>query len=96
MNKETIEEYATVFADTVWVTENARFISNHSFIKGAEWFMNYVWHDAKKERPDMDKHYLAVLEFPNITEYYVWRGYANHPFWTKWAYIEDLLPNYKL
>ena len=61
------------------------------FLSGTEWRINAVWHDAEKEKPDADKPYLAVVETPNATVYAVWQGYANHPFWKKWAYISDLV-----
>ena len=65
------------------------------FSAGADWRINSVWHNASEEQPEAGKPYLAVIELPQETKYAVWEGYANHPFWKKWAYISDLLPDRK-
>ena len=60
-------------------------IAEAAFIKGADWRINSVWHDAS-ERPDKGK--MLIVE--DIDSAY------DLVYLTKskpWAYIEDLLPN---
>lgn len=66
-----------------------------SFIKGAEWRINSVWHDAS-ERPDTDKGDLLVIVkdafgkdvYVRQNAYYVLKYGC-----VRWAYIKDLIPN---
>ena len=93
MNRETIEKAAQSYCDNKPYVETV--LNKNAFIAGAHWRINSVWHDVKKEQPKADKPYLAVIELPQATEYAIWQGFANHPFWTKWAYLEDLIPDRK-
>lgn len=58
-----------------------------SFICGAEWRINSVWHKPNKGEPDL---YLMLIEFNDGT---LDLGYEYNPEKIKrWAYIKDLLP----
>lgn len=71
-----------------------------NFVQGAEWRINSAWHDANMERPERDRHYLATVEIPGKAPIIaIWkddyRGQANHPFFKRWAYPEDFMPERK-
>lgn len=70
--------------------------SYDSFIAGAAWRINSVWHRAD-ERPEDNRAVLAigeddypVIAGPNNEE---WEGSAEHFGFTAWAYMDDLLPD---
>lgn len=66
-----------------------------SFIKGAEWRINSVWHDAK-ECPERKRNYLAQCKngrFNVIPDSMNWDNFYKKAEIIRWAYIEDLLPN---
>lgn len=65
-----------------------------SFIKGAEWRINSVWHDAK-ECPERKRNYLAQCKngrFNVIPDSMNWDNFYKKAEIIRWAYIEDLLP----
>lgn len=70
-------------------------IAEAAFIKGADWRINSVWHDAS-ERPDTDKGDLLVIVkdafgkdvYVRQNAYYVLKYGC-----VRWAYIKDLIPN---
>lgn len=73
-----------------------------SFIKGAEWRINSVWHDINKEKPQDGKQCLLEITYKNgyvpyyhLTKWYEMNEFVFHDRCAKvrWAYIEDLLPN---
>lgn len=83
------------------IIENA---CRESFVLGAEWRINSVWHDAK-ERPVktglflvrfkenlFDQSEVEVWQIPNeaISS---WEEYIEINWIVEYAYIEDLLPN---
>ena len=66
-----------------------------SFIKGANWRINSVWHDAK-ECPERKRNYLAQCKngrFNVIPDSMNWDNFYKKAEIIRWAYIEDLLPN---
>lgn len=83
MKREDVEKAA--------VNYDSRLVAFRAFMKGAEWRINSVWHDAT-EKPRLGE--LIIVEvYGKIWEY----GKSdvcdiNHPA-ASWAYIEDLIPN---
>ena len=95
MNEENIKEAA--------VNNDPRFIAIKAFIKGTEWRINSVWHDAKEE-PKYNEYFLYenVVHTYQIDgiylsedEPFVWNNYVKDRKLTRWAYIKDLIPNTK-
>lgn len=110
MTREQIEKawkehtlYNHSFEDDISLNEK------QAFVKGAQWRINSVWHDAS-EAPEADKTVLVLFE--NVIGRYVY--YELKSFkpiviknWEKnrecialervlyWAYIDDLLPERK-
>lgn len=73
-----------------------------SFIKGAEWRINSVWHDINKEKPQDGKQCLLEITYNNgyvphyhLTQWYEMNEFVFHDRCAKvrWAYIEGLIPN---
>lgn len=99
MDKKIIKQTARAYYNLLpfmQKTEKAFAKFEAIFGNGAVSYINNVWHEASKEQPNTEKPYLAVVELPGKKPIYaIWKGYANHPFWTKWAYIEDLIPDEK-
>ena len=89
MDKKIIKQTARAYYNLLPFmrkTENAFAKFEAIFGNGAVSYINNVWHEASKEQPNTEKKKPI---------YAIWKGYANHPFWTKWAYIEDLIPDEK-
>ena len=93
MKREDIKE-ATVNYDS-------RLIAFRAFMKGADWRINSVWHDANEE-PKYDEFFLYenVIQafhvdciFPSQDEAFVWDDYVKDWGLMRWAYIKDLIPN---
>lgn len=67
-----------------------------SFIAGAEWRINSVWHDASEKPKDnamiliIDRFGFPFFCFPNSNEWEEKRLLLDA---FKWAYKEDLIPN---
>lgn len=83
------KEYAYVYsseAPEVWSFADG-------FLKGAEWYSQNLWHDARQERPEPGRQYLAFLDIPCHPTFVLWDCGTNHPFFTRWAYVSDLLPD---
>ena len=69
-----------------------------SFVKGAEWRINSVWHDAT-EKPDGKRRYLVETHLGKRTHHSVWtkaftpeEKVEDDGFLVRWAYLEDILP----
>lgn len=70
-----------------------------SFKDGVDWFKNSLWHDAKEE-PDKNKRILIkwlykgkiYYETDIIKNKYIWQDVFTGYNFTKWCYIDDLLP----
>lgn len=72
------------------IIENA---CRESFVLGAEWRINSVWHDAS-EKPRRNKWYIAQIgdnAFDTFTDSVNWKSYARSLNIIRWAYIEDLI-----
>lgn len=72
-------------------------IERQGFIKGANWYINSVWHNSS-ERPNDDKAILAIsrdskpfIGGPNNSK---WADIVRDFRVTKWAYVEDLVPDW--
>lgn len=103
MDKKTIRQAALKYYNNLPFmqhTERAFTKFEAIFRSGATWRINSVWHDASKERPERGRHYLATVEIPSKAPIIaIWkddyRGQANHPFFQRWAYPEDFMPERK-
>lgn len=69
------------------------------FIEGAQWRINSVWHDAS-EKPEKGRYILVDKEYriqavwkQNIED--DWLNDVNYFGVTRWAYVDDLLPERK-
>ena len=72
-------------------------IAEAAFIKGADWRINSVWHDAS-ERPDKGKLLIvedidSAYDLVYLTKSKPWEELSEKNHYMRWAYIEDLLPN---
>ena len=92
MDEENIKESA--------INYDSRLVAYKAFIKGAEWRINSVWHDAKEE-PKYDEYFLYenVVHayhvdgiYPSEDEPFVWDDYVKDWGLIRWAYIKDLIP----
>ena len=78
------------------------------FTAGARWRINEAWHEAEKDLPEYDKLVLAEYETGGIKDYvfshrsdnpYVKTNEQGFAFYiegvriTRWAYLDDLLPD---
>ena len=66
------------------------------FIAGCEWRINSVWHDVSDE-PDLKKLLLVedidgAYNLTYMTKIKKWKGFVQYEHYTRWAYVEDLLP----
>lgn len=100
MNKEQIEQAAEEYRMSLPYCDDPKVrgmsIGGYDgFIKGAEWRINSVWHDAKEEPKDKSKFLISyeekhpVLYTEKINE---WEEYAKSSKVKYWAYLDDLLP----
>lgn len=88
MKREDIKEAA--------VNYDSRLIAFRAFMKGADWRINSVWHDAK-DTPQERRFCLYILKDGSYgCGYYhkrdntIW--YEQFEKVDKWAYFEDLVP----
>lgn len=68
-----------------------------SFVKGAEWRINIVWHNTR-EKPDKGKMLIvedidSAYDLVYLTKSKPWEELSEKNHYTRWAYIDDLLPN---
>lgn len=93
MTKEQIEKAATEYADRNWPNGRFNCTSEVSFMMGANWRINSVWHDSSvREAPDVNTIVLVEKEDGSIWQYKVFAK-SQMPGWKRWAYIKDLIPN---
>ena len=78
----------------------------YAYKAGAEWRINSVWHNADEEPEQLDKTILVELDEIGIEGYiydtleagdykYILQRKKLYSKATRWAYIEDLLPDRK-
>lgn len=103
MNREKIEKAAKDYAYKTWAGGGFECASEDSFIAGAEWHINSVWHDAN-EKPKDEAPFIVekkILEGEYVYECWVqtpsdnWEGDVIYFDVTRWAYVSDLLPERK-
>lgn len=106
MTKEQIEKAANDFADDRCQKRGCpkayrlhfdfdRYDIEQSFESGANWRINSVWHDAD-EQPKRNEIYLVQMGKDGFDTFYDsknWEVFKRDLNITRWAYIEDLLPN---
>ena len=98
MTKEDIEKAAIKNIEFQGKLDLASIIENscrESFVLGANWRINSVWHDAS-EKPHRNKWYIAQIgdnAFDTFTDSVNWESYARGLNIIRWAYIEDLIPS---
>lgn len=99
MTKEDIENAAIKNIEFQGKLDLGSIIENscrESFVLGAEWRINSVWHDAS-EAPQHSGMLIAICKDgkaflcgPNNSN---WKTTVKIFRIVKWAYIEDLIPN---
>jgi hypothetical protein len=70
---------------------------SEDFIAGAEWRISSVWHDTS-EKPDKGKMLIVedidgAYDLVYLTKSKPWEELSEKNHYTRWAYVEDLLPN---
>ena len=94
MTREQIEKAAIKSADEELDDFECRG-HRDGFIAGALWRINSVWHDAS-EKPNRNNKCLVELRIPGRNPTYkLWTWGWENSFVTRWAYIDDLLPERK-
>lgn len=108
MKAITIKQAAQSYADSIAQSDERKRYCMEDFTAGARWRINSVWHDTSEELPEYEKSVLSEYEI-NGRKDYVFSHRSNCPHTTtdeqgfcfyingakitRWAYIEDLLPN---
>lgn len=94
MKREDIEKAALDFSGGRYDSEESNYQMAKAqacclgFINGAEWRIKSVWHDAKKEQPNLWK---LLLRKDKRGDYELGLEIKHNT--VSWAYIEDLIPN---
>ena len=69
---------------------------NDVFVAGAEWRINSVWHDARKDVPEEFIPILVERDDFTFSVNMVGGYMTSCPLhWVRWAYVIDLLPERK-
>lgn len=97
MKREDIEKAALNYEDSlIYSSVSEQYDVQRAFLKGAEWRINSVWHDAK-EAPQHSGMLIVIKQDgtpivcgPNNSD---WETIVKIFHIVKWAYIEDLTPN---
>ena len=108
MTREQIEKSAGEYSGSVLgFKDNPVVMNKHkAFMDGAQWRINSVWHNADEEPEQLDKTILVELDEIGIEGYiydtleagdykYILQRKKLYSKATRWAYIEDLLPDRK-
>lgn len=98
MTREQIEKAAGEYSGSVLgFKDNPVVMNKHkAFMDGAQWRINSAWHDAS-EKPNGNNKCLVELRIPGRRNptYKLWTLGWENSFVTRWAYIDDLLPDRK-
>lgn len=99
MTREKIEKVAQEYADIHWDGDFSNLASRCSFISGARWRINSVWHDGSEE-PNVSKPLLLIYDGNRYRVGYfieknLYRSFRSRWTINRWAYVEDLLPERK-
>lgn len=106
MNREQIEKAAKDYAYKTWAGGGFECASEDSFIAGAEWRINSVWHKNYTVIPDAERPALLELKDPDSHEIvykmdsysgYEWRELTHYEIagLIRFVYIDELLPEGK-
>lgn len=97
MKRKDIEKAAGDYSGSILGCEGSSVtVKRQSFIDGAEWRINSIWHDAK-EAANQKSSILIYNKYGglqlNYTGYFSnWAEYVKIYKIEKWCYKEDLLP----
>lgn len=102
MKREDIEKAASKHSASLWdkniidCSRDFDFVYD-SFVAGAEWRINSVWHDIK-EKPKLNKFFIFQNECNEwetdcLYQQTKWKLYVAANDLVRWAYIEDLMPD---
>lgn len=90
-----IAKAAAEYSSREWADGIESDVSKSSFIAGATYRINSVWHDAT-EIPPHNAHVLVRFRSGSMTTWYVDKN-IRHTFEKfdaiAWAYVEDIIPN---
>ena len=94
--EKAADDYAAMAIATFVNGDFSRHAIADAFEAGAKWRVNSVWHDAS-EKPNRNNKCLVELRIPGRRNptYKLWTWGLENSFVTRWAYIDDLLPNGK-
>ena len=78
MTREQIEKAAMEYAERIPQSDERREYSREDFIAGAQWRINSVWHDMKKEVPQVYGEYENEVapSIPCLVRGYLSTGYG--------------------
>ena len=103
MDRETIEKAALEHAlNTTGLDYIGEVACENGFIAGADWRINSVWHSADEE-PETGRMILVRKCIARNHVSYQLKVKEALPYWERgarfiggWAYLKDLLPDWKL
>lgn len=98
MNKKHIENAAkeTLMNEPVELQVTKVGTFQRGFVAGAEWRINSVWHDARKDVPEGFIPVFVERDDFTFSMNMVGLNTTSCPLhWVRWAYIIDLLPERK-
>ena len=78
MTREQIEKAAMEYAERIPQSDERREYSREDFIAGSQWRINSVWHDMKKEVPQVYGEYENEVapSIPCLVRGYLSTGYG--------------------
>lgn len=100
MNKQDIKKAAKEYDESLtYSSVKEQYDVEKAFVKGAEWRINSIWHDAS-EQPIVGKEALVKYitgdgEMKHRIDVfcgYEWREMCHYDKLIQFAYIEDILP----
>lgn len=100
MNREQIEKAAREYAEGITYNQDRKRNCHTDFIAGADWRINSVWHNLPNDLPEKENTWILLeLIFEGRLVYlpveWVNDGEGAPSQATRWAYIDDLLPERK-
>lgn len=95
MIKDKKKQAAQEYEDSlIYSTVSEQCDVQKAFIAGAKWEKNRAWHYTTDELPEINKHVVNGdwFDFVAKDENDLKRIMKQYPF-SRWAYVEDLLPD---
>lgn len=94
LTKEDVNKAAINYEEELTYRPKDMYDDQKSFIAGAEWRIDSVWHDIDKDLPEYNKRIVNEdwFDFIPKDEKDLKRIISQYQF-KRWAYVEDLLPN---